>query len=513
MNDNLVKENTIPVESIIKKENYYLLAGTIFLGILANILFYNKPLGVSYTIFVFAFLGVFILNLNKSIKFEISFGWILSIPIFFLSATYFIFSNGLFGLLNFLGIPILIIAQTILITRKNCYKWYKFMFIGDLLYGFFVRVFVKIGKPFKLVFQTLVLRTNIKKHGNVYKVFIGLGISLPLVFIVIFLLSSADKVFENFIGKISDLFIDVNIEEFIVRLIFIVIITICSFSYIWSLNTSNKDTETVIEDKVFTKKILDPVIVVTILAVVNIIYVFFTLIQFAYLFGGISFDHPQNFSYSEYARRGFFELIIVTLINLSILLMNMNLTKLAGSLLNRIVRILNSLLIICTLIMLISAHLRIYLYENTYGYTYLRVLTHAFMVFIFILLAATFYKVWNERVSLLKSYIIIALFSYVIINFANIDVIIAENNIKRYQITGKIDVPYLSSLSYDAVPTLVTLINDKDKSVSLQIQNYLYYKREQLMKKSYWQSYNISQDNARKALLGLKLYHEPERKV
>jgi hypothetical protein len=134
-------------------------------------------------------------------------------------------------------------------------------------------------------------------------------------------------------------------------------------------------------------------------------------------------------------------------------------------------------------------------------------------VFIFILLAVTFYKVWNEKISLLKSYIIIALFSYVIINFANIDVIIAENNIKRYQITGKIDVPYLSSLSYDAVPTLVTLINDKDKSVSLQIQNYLYYKREQLMKKSYWQSYNISQDNARKALLGLKLYHEPERKV
>jgi hypothetical protein len=92
-------------------------------------------------------------------------------------------------------------------------------------------------------------------------------------------------------------------------------------------------------------------------------------------------------------------------------------------------------------------------------------------------------------------------------------VIIAKNNIMRYRLTEKIDVPYLSSLSYDAVPTLVELINDKDKSVSLQIQNYLYYKREQLMKKSYWQSYNISQDNARKALLGLKLYHEPERKV
>jgi hypothetical protein len=134
------------------------------------------------------------------------------------------------------------------------------------------------------------------------------------------------------------------------------------------------------------------------------------------------------------------------------------------------------------------------------------------MVFIFILLSLTLYKVWNKKLPLLKTYIVVALFSYVIINYVNIDVIIVKNNIERYYTTGKIDVQYLSTLSYDAVPALIDLIQDKDKTVSLPIQNYLYLKREQLSHNNNWQSYNISRDNARKALGSLNLYHETEKK-
>lgn len=510
MNDILTVDKVNTDENIITKENYCLLICTVILGVLANILFYNKPLGVSYLIFLTSFFTCFVWNLKKTINFELNFGWILSIPIIFLSSTYFIFSNGLLSLLNFLGIPILVIAQTTLIAKKNWYKWHRFMFIGDILYSFFVRVFVNIGKPFKLLYQTIIRKSNIEKHENLYKVLIGLAISIPLVFIVILLLSSADKVFESFMGKIPDLFININIGEVIVRLAFILIVTICSFSYIWSLRPTDKNLSEIIDKKTTSKRLLDPVILVTILGVVNIIYVFFTLIQFTYLFSSISFDLPQNFTYADYARRGFFELIIVTLINLSILLVDMNFTKMTNSMINKSIRLLNSLLIVCTLVMLVSAHFRMYLYENTYGYTYLRILTHAFMVFIFILLVATFYKIWNERLPLLKSYIIIAIFSYVIINFVNIDVIIAKNNILRYHQTGKIDVPYLSALSYDAVPTLVSLIDDSDKRVSQKIQNCLFIKREELKRNNFWQSYNISEANARKALSGLKLHYEAE---
>ena len=43
-------------------------------------------------------------------------------------------------------------------------------------------------------------------------------------------------------------------------------------------------------------------------------------------------------------------------------------------------------------------------------------------------------------------------------NFANVDVIIAKNNINRYNETKQIDMVYLKGLSYDAVPEMQNLL-------------------------------------------------------
>jgi len=99
----------------------------------------------------------------------------------------------------------------------------------------------------------------------------------------------------------------------------------------------------------------------------------------------LNFGLPSDFTYAEYARRGFFELIAVTLINFSILLSCIGFARKGSKLIDRAVRILYSLLVACTLVMLFSAHFRMSLYEEAYGYTYLRMLTHAFMVFLFVL--------------------------------------------------------------------------------------------------------------------------------
>jgi len=128
----------------------------------------------------------------------------------------------------------------------------------------------------------------------------------------------------------------------------------------------------------------------------------------------------------EYARRGFFELLMVTLINFSLLLSSIKLIRKDGKLVARTVQILHSLLVLCTMVILSSAYLRMSLYEAAYGYTYLRVLTHSFMIFLFVLFVIAFYKVWNEGISLLKPYVVLSIAAYMILNFANIDVLIAE---------------------------------------------------------------------------------------
>lgn len=102
MEDILVEETENPTTSVVKKRDITILICSVLLGVLFNILFYKKSLGISYPIFVITFYVVFLWNLRHKITFKFSFGWVLSIPIA-LSFTYFIFSNKILSVRFFSG--------------------------------------------------------------------------------------------------------------------------------------------------------------------------------------------------------------------------------------------------------------------------------------------------------------------------------------------------------------------------------------------------------------------------
>ena len=500
MEDILVEETENPTTSVVKKRDITILICSVLLGVLFNILFYKKSLGISYPIFVIAFYAVFLWNLRHKITFKFSFGWVLSIPIIALSFTYFIFSNKIFALLNFLIIPILIIAQTILITEKNKHKWYNARFVKDIFYGMFNRALGNTSKPFVVAISSIRIRKSTEKHEVITKVLIGLAISIPLLTIIISLLASADRVFKHFIDEIASSFGSINISGFSVQGVIVLLITIIAFSYTWSFSNSNDSNQNQLQSSSIetNERSLDPIISITILGVINCVYLAFTFIQFAYMFSALNNALPPDFTYAEYARRGFFELLMVTLINFSLLLCSIKLTRKDGKLVARTVQLLHSLLVLCTLVILASAYFRMSLYETAYGYTYLRVLTHSFMMFLCVLFMIAFYKIWNERISLLKPYIVVSIMAYMIINFANIDVLIAKNNVDRYLETGKLDTHYLRNLSYDSIPELVSLLDDK--KVSTDIKKYLVEQQRVISKKQSWQSFNLSQHKAKQVL-------------
>ena len=496
MEENITINNENIDKRIINRKNIILLVCCLVLGILFEILFYGKLLGISYPLFILAFYGILLWNLREKITFELNFAWMLSIPILALSFTYFIYSNVIFMILNFIAVPVLIIIQTTLITGNNKYDWYSAKFIKDICKSTFIRPFSFILKPFEVLSDMISQNLKNRKISVAGKVFAGLVISIPLVILVVVLLSSADQIFKHFTGSIFNFFYYVNIQEFTLKAMLVLLICFLSFSYLWSLSNFVKTGEE-IEKEVRSNEIFDKIIIITVLCVINLIYMLFVFIQFTYLFGGSNFALPQNFTHSEYARRGFFELVAVTLINLGVLLGGMNSAKQASKMVDNILRILNSILVICTFVMLYSAHFRMSLYEQIYGYTYLRVLTHAFMIFIFFLLLVSLYKVWNEKFLLVKAYIVIAIIAYIIVNYANVDVLIAHKNYERYQKTRQIDVWYLGILSYDAVPWLIELMHDKNKDVAVEAQNILVWKKKNLNEINYWQSFNISRYNAK----------------
>ena len=114
-----------------------------------------------------------------------------------------------------------------------------------------------------------------------------------------------------------------------------------------------------------------------VLALVNLLFAAFVLVQFAYFFGGTAFIEARGLTYAEYARRGFFELVTVSALTLGLALWLNRVTVRREARDHTIFRALAVALVALMAVMLVSAWQRMLLYEEAYGFTHLRVYSHA----------------------------------------------------------------------------------------------------------------------------------------
>ncbi len=477
-----------------------LLAGALLLGIIFVWLFYDKHPGISVPLFIIAFYSLLFTYTRPVLKKDTWFGWFLCIPVFLLSLTFFLFGNETLMILNVLALPVLILLQTILVTGVNSYKWFSPGIIPDLFLSLFARCLLHIPKPFGIISSIARSRSeNGGKKSVGSRVIIGLVISIPVLLVLLMLLSSADMVFGKIVEKLPDFLEILNFDELLSRTIVVLVIFFISFSYMWSLGHGEKFLENrtglVSVKTPEEKRRWDPVIFITVTAAVDILYIFFVVIQFTYLFG--RYGLPEGLTYSEYARNGFSELVLVSLLNMGMLAVTLTYTRMMNGVGDKIFRLLNSIMICCTFVMLFSAYYRMSLYESAYGFTFLRIMTQAFMIFLFVLFVITMARVWNDRVPLLKPYIAAAVIAFTIINYINVDVVIAQKNIDRYHETGIIDVYYFNSLSSSVADELVELSNDSNPEIASEAKKILESKKTRLLNKTKWQSFNLADHFAR----------------
>ncbi|MBW9147964.1 DUF4173 domain-containing protein [Clostridium sp. CM028] len=302
-------------------------------------------------------------------------------------------------------------------------------------------------------------------------------------------------VFKDYVTNFSIGIKDIDVGKIIGSLLVIIITFIIIFSYIWSFKyscdggrTKNKDIQ------------WEPVTVLTIIFMINIVYLLFSIVQFSYLYGGGDNFLPHEFTYSEYARKGFFELVAVTIINFTILLSSMKFIKKDNKTINIISNVFLTVLVAFTLNMLFSAHYKMSLYEQTYGFTYLRIFVHIFMLMLFMLFIVAVVGIWNRRIPLNKILIVIVLSMFILVNYINVDRIIAEKNIDIYYKTQKIDVQYLKTLSYDAIPQILRLKDDSNAFISSEINTYINNMKKELLEGDSWYEFNYSKYRARKVI-------------
>jgi hypothetical protein len=195
------------------------------------------------------------------------------------------------------------------------------------------------------------------------------------------------------------------------------------------------------------------------LAVLDALFLSFVAVQLTVLFGGR--DHvlrTTGLTYAEYARRGFWQLLVVTALTLLVIAAAVRFAPRQSPRDRQLVRVLLGALCLLSLVIVASALHRMGLYEDAYGFTRLRLFVQAVelalgAVFVLLLLAG----VRLDGRWLPRAVVGVAAVTLLGLAVVNPDASIARHNVERFQQSGQIDVAYLSTLSADAVPELLRL--------------------------------------------------------
>lgn len=485
------------METKIAKLDWIFLVLCLLLGILAEEAFFRSEIGISYFIFISAFYSVFMWRYRRFPFSHQRLGYLILCCIWVLSASYFLNNNMFFYGLNILVIPGLVIFHLVLITSPKNFHWNKPAFLVFI----FIRLIHSI--KFSLGFALLVGK-GLKQGGNKdkfliwKKVGLGIAISLPILFVVLNLLISADSQFEQLIGGIPQWFQVINAER-IIRLIIILIYTFAFFGFMQILFKRQVNINKQQMNGHLFK--IDGVIAITVLIIINAVYLLFNLVQFRYFFSGTL---QADLTFAEYARKGFFELLFVTLINLSITVIVLTFVNRATSFMRRATQIMLTILVLASTVMLSSAFLRLSMYEDAYGFTFTRVLAHSFMIFLVVIFTYTLVKIWVEKLSLFHFYFITSLIYYTVIAIIDLDKIVVKENMNRYELSDKIDVHYLNQLSYTGVQGLINLYK-MDEDIPELKKVLLERKKEAIAERRSWQSYNLKREQAFKELINLDI--------
>jgi hypothetical protein len=289
----------------------------------------------------------------------------------------------------------------------------------------------------------------------------GVLIALPIVAIFAALLSSADLVFAQRLNDFVKLFRLENLPEYIFRGVYILIGAYALAGVILHAAQKSLDEKLVGMEKPLVPAFLGFTEATVVLGAVVVLFAVFVVIQFQYFFGGQTNIGVAGYTFSEYARRGFGELVTVALFSLLLFLGLSGIVKRQNQTQRRVFSGLGIGMVALVGVMLISAFQRLLLYEAAYGFSRLRMYTHIFMIWLGALLAVVVVLDVLRKERLFALAALLASIGFALtLAIVNVDGTIVRQNVARTAAGQDLDVAYLASLSPDAVPVLVESLLD-----------------------------------------------------
>jgi len=147
----------------------------------------------------------------------------------------------------------------------------------------------------------------------------------------------------------------------------------------------------------------------------------FCVVQFTYLFAEAGL--PGGMTYSEYAREGFAQTVVVCVINLLIFGVFLHFGKIS-----KLITGMLAGLLALTGVMLFSGFVRLGLYIDFYGMTWLRLLSAWFIIYMAAVIVFCGIRLWRERLPLIALCTMILVGWYIVLGYLNPDGLIAWYN-------------------------------------------------------------------------------------
>ena len=276
-------------------------------------------------------------------------------------------------ILNIIVLPILISIYLFSLINKN----YKIALVNiPLMFKIFPRYLFRNLKFLKI-------KTSKEKTNKILNAVFGIIVGIVFSIVILLLLMSADDYFNKFVSKA---FISINLD-FSKIMQFVIF-----FIIIFSIGVNLMRNRYIVMKENKTRKI-DHIIIISMLSVINLVFVLFLISEISKLCGNF-LQIPKGYIYSSYAREGFFQLLFVTIINFSIILYLIYKTNVIKE--NKIIINLVLILIAFSVLLIFNSYYRMFLYIDKFGFTNLRLQVILFLLMELILFGIIIKKIVNK---------------------------------------------------------------------------------------------------------------------
>lgn len=321
-------------------------------------------------------------------------------------------------------------------------KWTVFRYVGGLwelammTLAHLFTVFPELAKS-RRVWKEQAGAGEKKQNGKLIYVILGILLGATLLCLILPLLISADAVFDQMLGGAFDWVVRVLSRIILpTKLLLMTLMFLWGLMFFFGIYSAVKNRKPQTEEKDLRTQ--EPVLAITVLAVIGVVYLLFCMVQISYLFTG-GFTLPAEYSYAGFARQGFFQLLFISALNLMLVLVTLSFFRE-----NTALKIMLTFLSACTYILIISSACRMFLYIQAYQLTRLRVLVLFALLVLAVLFAGVIRSIYQERFPMIHYSVAVVAVLYLVLSFSHMDAWIASYNIAHDQTS------YLYELSTDA---------------------------------------------------------------